>query len=633
MLADFFDRLSRRRKRTAAMAVDAVALPLALAAALVLKHGVLMQDWLQFWPAMAVAAAGVALLAQLGLYRHVTRHVGWQAVIAIGQGVTIIAVALLAVAFLVRLEDFPRSVPVIFWFLAFAYFAGTRFLVRFYAETAARRQAARKPVAIYGAGDAEAYLAYQLDRGSDFRPVAFIDDDSGRQGGVVQGLRVHPVEALGSLVSRYGIGQVLVAVPAAPTERRRIIERLEPYSVHVRLIPNIDAIVAESGRLTGVRDVEIGDLLGREEVAPLPHLLGGSVANRVVLVTGAGGSIGAELCRQIERLRPRMLVLLEQSEYALYRIEGELRRAKEREGLATQVVPILGSVLDRTLLERTMRGFGVQTVYHAAAYKHVHLVENNVIQGIRNNTFGTMRAAEAAIAAGVRDFILISTDKAVRTRNVMGASKRLAEMVLQAMQEETGICFSIVRFGNVLVSSGSVVPLFLEQIDKGGPVTVTHPDATRYFMTISEAAQLVLQAASMAGGGDVFLLDMGAPVNILELAKKIIRLRGYRVQDEATPDGDIAIEYTGLRPGEKLHEELLVGEALSGTEHRLIMRAVESHMPLDDLKPALANLENACNNFDYPAIKSFIEGLVEGADLAEQISHLPARANVLPMPR
>ncbi len=635
MLADFIERLSRRQKQAAAMLVDGVALPLALAAALVLKHGTLGLDWPKFWPALAVAASGVALFAQFGLYRHVTRHVGWRAIIAIVQGVTILAGALLAVAFLVRLEDFPRAVPVIFWFLAFAYAAGTRFLVRFYAESAARRRAARRPVAIYGAADAGAYLAYLLDRASDYRPVAFVDDDRRRHGGVVEGIKVHPVETLDRLVREHGIEQVLIAVPAASSrERRRIIERLEPYPVHVRLIPNIDAIVAESGRLTGVREVEIGDLLGRDEVAPLPHLLRGSVADRVVLVTGAGGSIGAELCRQIVRLGPRLMVLLDQSEYALYRIEGELRAATERDGLATQVVAVLGSVLDRPLMERTMRGYGAQTVYHAAAYKHVHLVESNVIQGIRNNTFGTLRAAEAAIAADVKDFILISTDKAVRTRNVMGASKRLAEMVLQALQEHApGTCFSMVRFGNVLVSSGSVVPLFLDQIDKGGPVTVTHPDATRYFMTISEAAQLVLQAGSMAGGGDVFLLDMGAPVNILELARRTIRLKGYRVRDEATPDGDIAIECTGLRPGEKLHEELLVGETPSGTEHRLIMRAVESYVPLKELRPALANLENACDTFDYAAIKSFIEGLVEGADLAKQLARLPARANVLPLSR
>ena len=392
---------------------------------------------------------------------------------------------------------------------------------------------------------------------------------------------------------------------------------LEPYPIHVRLVPNVDAIVTGENPTASIREVDVSDLLGRDQVAPLPHLMRGSVSNRVVLVTGAGGSIGSELCRQILPLGPQALVILDQSEYALYQVENELRRVRDREGYAAHVVAVLGSVLDGPLMERTMRGYAVDTVYHAAAYKHVNLVENNVIQGIKNNTFGTLRAAEAALAAEVADFILISTDKAVRTRNVMGASKRLAEMVLQAFQERTGRTrFSTVRFGNVLVSSGSVVPLFLEQIDKGGPVTVTHRDATRYFMTISEAAELVLQAASMATGGDVFVLDMGEPVSILELAKKTIRLKGYKVRDETTPHGDIAITFTGLRAGEKLNEELLVGDTPLGTAHRKIMRAVESHLPWDELEPALVNLEKACDTFDYDAIKTFIEGLLEGADLA-----------------
>lgn len=615
------------------MLIDSGMLPLLLATALVVRHGHWHLDWAQFWPAFAVTLLAVPLFAKLGFYRHIIRYMGSQALLVIASGVAILAILLLAVAFMVRLEDFPRTIPFIFGLLAIVYLFGTRFLVRFYADTVIRKDEARKPVAIYGANDPGAYLAYQLARDREYRPIAFVDDDPDHHGRMVHGLKVYPVTALTRLADEHVVNQVLVVAPPSPEERRRVIEMLEPYPVHVRLIPNVEAIVAGESPAASIRDVDITDLLGRDQVAPLPHLMRGSVANRVVLVTGAGGSIGSELCRQILPLGPQALIVLDQNEYFLYQIENELKRARDREHNAVQVVTVLGSVLDGPLMERTMRGYSVDTVYHAAAYKHVNLVENNVIQGIKNNTFGTLRAAEAALRTGVADFILISTDKAVRTRNVMGASKRLAEMVLQAFQERTRQTrFSTVRFGNVLVSSGSVVPRFLEQIDKGGPVTVTHRDATRYFMTISEAAELVLQAASMATGGDVFLLDMGEPVSILDLAKKTIRLKGYKLRDEATPHGDIEITFTGLRAGEKLNEELLLGDTALGTEHRRIMRAVESHLPWRDLEPALVNLEKACDTFDYDAIKVFIEGLLEGADLAEQLFRLPARANVLTLP-
>ena len=633
MLVDFVEGLSRRRKQIIAMAIDSVFVPLLLAAALIQRHGTWQLDWPQFWPAFAVTLLAVPLFAKIGLYRHIIRYIGSRALLAVAYGTAILAVLLLAVAFMVRLEDFPRTVPFVFGLLTLAYLFGTRFLVRFYADTVVRNDEARQPVAIHGADDPGAYLAYLLARDREYRPVAFIDDDPDHHGRMIHGLKVYPATALPRLADEHVITQVLVVAPASPQERRRIIEKLEPYPVHVRLVPNVNAIIAGADATMSIRDVDLSDLLGRDQVAPLPHLMRGSVANRVVLVTGAGGSIGSELCRQILPLEPLALVMLDQSEYSLYQVENELKQARERGGHAAQVVTVLGSVLDRPLMERTMRGYGVDTVYHAAAYKHVNLVENNVIQGIKNNTFGTLRAAEAAIATGVADFILISTDKAVRTRNVMGASKRLAEMVLQGFQERTRKTrFSTVRFGNVLVSSGSVVPRFLEQIDKGGPVTVTHRDATRYFMTISEAAELVLQAASMATGGDVFLLDMGEPVSILDLAKKTIRLKGFKVRDETTPHGDIEITFTGLRVGEKMNEELLVGDTPLGTEHRKIMRAVESHLPWHELRPALDNLEKACDTFDYDAIKTFIEGLLEGADLAEQLFHLPARANVLALP-
>ena len=634
MFAAFVERLSSCQKQIVAFAIDAAMLPFALWSALTLRHGHWHLDWLQFWPAFAVTLACMPLFAHLGLYRHVIRHMGRKGMEAIFSGITITTLTLAAVVYMADLEGVPRSALVIFWLLAFFYVGTTRFLVRRYAEAVARRNIARKPVVIYGAGAAGAYLAYQLEKGSEYRPVAFVDDDKDKHGTLVGGLPVHPVPALTMLVPKHVVGQVLIAIPSAsPQQRRRIIETLEPYPVHVRLIPDMDTIVSRADAVTDIRDVDIEDLLGRDEVDPLPHLLRGSVAGRTVLVTGAGGSIGGALCRQILGLRPRQLIVLDQTEYSLFQVKNELLNLRKRDGLTnTPVVAVLGSVLDRALMERTMRSYGVDTVYHAAAYKHVGLVEHNVVQGIKNNTFGTLCAAQAAIAAGVSNFILISTDKAVRTRNVMGASKRLAELVLQALQEQAAKTrFATVRFGNVLISSGSVVPVFLEQIDKGGPVTVTHANATRYFMTISEAAQLVLQAGSMAKGGDVFLLDMGKPVRILELAKKIIRLKGYRVRDEAHPHGDIEIHFSGLQLGEKLNEELLANDSAFGTEHRKIMRTVEPHLPWQELRSALANLEQACDAFDVKAVKAAIESLLDGAVLVESPTDIPQGGVVIPL--
>ena len=625
MRADAIQRLTRRQKQALAVACDCVTLSAALWIALVLRHGHWHFDLAPFWPGFAITLACVPLLAHFGLYRHVMRYMGPAVIWTVLKGVVLTAVMLTAIAYMFRLEDFPRSVPVIFALLAFCGVAGTRFLVRASAD-AAPNDDARKSVAIYNAGEAAAHLAQQLLRSGGFRPVAFIDDDDQSRGRVIHGLRVVPLAALDALIGQHGIEQVLVAPDSASAEdHRRIIEELQPYPVRVRLIPDIKAVVAGAEPATSW-DVEIADLLGRDEVLSLPHLLRKSVTDRGVMVTGAGGSIGSELCRQILRLGPKRLVVFDQSEYWLYQIERELRRIAAAELIDTPVVAVLGSLASEDLMERTMRHHRIDTVYHAAAYKHVNLAEENVVQVIENNTFGTLRTARAAMAAGVGSFILISTDKAVRARNVLGASKRLAEMLLQALDGESETTrFCMVRCGNVLDSSGSVVPLFLEQIDKGGPVTVTHPQVTRYFMTITEAAALVLQAGSMATGGDVFVLDMGEPVKIHELARKMIRLKGYNVRDEDNPGGDIEIHFTGLRSGEKLTEELLVGEGALGTEHRKILRAVESDMPWSALEPALANLEGACDAFDYEAIGKFLTDVFEGADLAGALSEFPHR--------
>lgn len=637
-IVDLVERLSRRQKQAIAMVSDAVMLPVALWSALALRLGEWTPEVEHFWPAFVVSAlVCLPVFVGLGLYRQVVRYMGDHALLAVVKGATITAIAITAVAYMVPLRGFPRSVPIIFWILTMIYVGGTRFAVRGYFNWLTQRVRSRIPVIIYGAGQSGVELARNLVAQGERVPVAFIDDDKRLQRRTINGVYVHRPSALGDLLQNSQAREVLVAAPSTGrAERKRIIEFLEPYAVHVRLVPDLNELVTDEQGVLNLRDVQVEDLLGRDSVEPLPHLLTGSVSGQRVMVTGAAGSIGSELCRQIARLAPRLLVVLDQNEYGLYEIQRELHEIAARAELPLSVVAVLGSVTEPALMQRTLSSYGVNTVYHAAAYKHVGMVERNVIQGLKNNTFGTLYAAEAAVEAGVERFILVSTDKAVRTTNVMGASKRLAEMVLQALQDTTDrTIFSMVRFGNVLGSSGSVVPLFLEQIDRGGPVTVTHADATRYFMTIPEAAQLVLQAASLASGGDVFLLDMGSPVRIMDLARRMIRLKGYTVRYPGETEGDIEIRISGLAPGEKVHEELLIADAAAGTEHRKILRAEEAYVVWSELRGALNTLEQACDAFDYEAIKAFIERVVDGADLTEQLIELagPPDVDVLPLPR
>lgn len=627
------ERVSRRQKQAVAVATDAVALPLALLLALWIREGQLSPNIESFWPAFVVAALiCIPVFGRLGLYRQVVRYVGPDAFFTVVKGVTVTALVIAAVAYIVPLRGFPRSVPIIFWMIALAYVAGTRFAVRGIFTWMMHAGGLREPVLVWGAGSNGAELVRASRTQGELEVVAFIDDKPAVQGNYIDGVFVYPPEQLAQVLKKENVREVLVTVSSAATSRRsRILRTLEPHAVHVRLIPDMTDLLSGRDSLLNAREVGIQDLLGRDAVAPLDHLLKGSVVGQSVMVTGAGGSIGSELCRQIVTQSPRLLIMLDQSEYGLYETHKQILELTRREELPVTIVTVLGSVTNRMLMERTLARHSVDTLYHAAAYKHVSLVERNAIQGIKNNTFGTLYAAEAAIATGVSNFILISTDKAVRTTSVMGASKRLAEMVLQALQETTNsTTFSMVRFGNVLGSSGSVVPLFLEQIRQGGPVTVTHPEVTRYFMTIPEAAQLVLQAASMARGGDVFLLDMGTPIKILDLAKRMIRLKGFRPKTSDTPDGDIAIEITGLKPGEKLYEELLMGEAAAGTDHRKIMRAEENYVPWAELRGALNTLEQACDAYDFEAIKVFIENLVEGADLSAELVDLTTTAEVVP---
>ena len=628
----FIDRLSRRQKQAIAMLADCVAMPLALWSALALRLGEWAPAVGHFWPAFAASLICLPLFSSLGLYRQVVRYMDSHSVRMVAKGAAIGALSIGVVAYMVPLAGFPRSAPILFWPLSILYAAGPRVAVRTWLRRSRPRARPREPVIIYGAGRSGVELARLLARQGSYAPAAFLDDDRALHDRAIDGIRVHPRRALAQLLRDTGAQQILVAVDAdAKPGWRKIVRHLEPFGVRVRVIPSIDQLMLDQrGTLPDARDLQIETLLGRNEVGPLPHLLKKSVQGRAVMVTGAGGSIGSELCRQIARQGPKRLVLLDHSEYALFRTQGELEQIRAREGLELALASVLGSVTNRALVHQAIQRHEVETLYHAAAYKHVNLVEHNLIEGLKNNTFGTLYTAEAALALNLKNFILISTDKAVRTRSAMGASKRLAEMILQALQQTSAsTCFSVVRFGNVFGSSGSVVPLFIEQIENGGPVTVTHPDVTRYFMTIQEAAQLVLQAASLGRGGDIFLLDMGRPVKILELAARIARLKGSALKTEQAPDGDIEVEFIGLRPGEKLHEELLMGEDLTGTEHRKIMRTEESFIPWPELRPALRTLEQACDSYDSDAIRAFASGLLEGSDLSAQLGGLRPKAPVV----
>jgi len=573
--------LPRQQKRLIMWGADAIAIPAILWMALALKFDRLDPDLNHTAALFLVAAAGaLSIFSLLGLYRAVVRFMGPQAMLVVTVGVTGCFAVLVAFDRLRAVSSgVPLSAFVVFWALALLYAIGSRFFVRYlFTRALAGKSAAR--VAIYGAGEAGARLSSVLLGGPDFMPVAFFDDKKSLQGSSINGLRVFAPEKLARVVREQQIERILLAMPSASRRRRReILTALEPLGLHVQSLPQLTDLIDGKARIDELQDVDVADLLGRDPVPPNPRLFASCIRGKCVLVTGAGGSIGSELCRQIMRLAPSRLVLFEVSEIALYNIERELCHLAARESLAVEVVPLLGDARNQQRLREVFGSLAVQTIYHAAAYKHVPIVEHNVIEGVQNNVISTWNTAEAALESGVETFVLISTDKAVNPGNVMGATKRLAELVLQGLQERAGNTrFCMVRFGNVLASSGSVVPLFQEQIRRGGPVTVTHPDVIRYFMTIPEAAQLVIQAGSMAKGGDVFVLDMGRPVRIDDLARRMVSLMGLTVRDAHNPEGDIEIEYTGLRAAEKLFEELLIGTNVMGTDHPMILRAMEHRL-------------------------------------------------------
>ncbi|HUE91165.1 nucleoside-diphosphate sugar epimerase/dehydratase [Pseudomonas sp.] len=638
-------RLPRRYKRLLQVIVDVVLVWSALWLAFVVRLGFdkrIDPFGDHAWLFIAAPVIAIPLFIRLGMYRAVMRYFGNDALVAIFKAVTLAALLLSLAVYWYRGAPalVPRSLVFNYWWFSLLLVGGLRLLMRQYFMgdwyvaarqlsfgNAGRRDVLPK-VAIYGAGAAGNQLVAALRAGRSVQPVAFVDDDKSISTQIIAGLQVYRPAHIQRMIDDTGAQEILLAVPSLSRSRRReILELLEGFPLHVRSVPDFMDLASGRVKVDDLQEVAIADLLGRDAVPPNMALLERCIQGRVVMVTGAGGSIGAELCRQIVTARPATLLLFEHSEFNLYSIHNELEQRLRRESLAVRLVPILGSIRNAGRVLDVMRTWAVNTVYHAAAYKHVPMVEHNIAEGVLNNVLGSILTAQAAIKAGVEHFVLISTDKAVRPTNVMGSSKRLAEMALQALSgeaapvlfhDEDGLHrvnktrFSMVRFGNVLGSSGSVIPLFHEQIRKGGPVTVTHPNITRYFMTIPEAAQLVIQAGAMGRGGDVFVLDMGQPVRIAALAEKMIHLSGLSVRSENNLQGDIAIEFTGLRPGEKLYEELLIGGDVSPTEHPMIQRANEEYLPWNLFKTLLADLLNAVEHDDYDRVRQLLRESVSG---------------------
>ena len=616
-LIKWFLSLSRVVKRLIMMFVDVLLIVTILTLSLSMRLG----EW--FWPQgdlvyllFFAPLVAIPIFIKFGLYRAIVRYIGFKALWVIVQAVSLYALVWGVIVLLSGAQGVPRSVILINWILGMLLIGGSRIIGRWwfsdkksYSVNAFDK---RKNVLVYGAGSAGIQLATALTYSQELNPIAFIDDEPTLSNHQIMGLKVHSSNNLGELVASMKIEEVLLAIPSASRERRNeIINNLEPYPVLVRTVPGVSELAQGKLKINDLNVVSINDLLGRDPVPPNQNYLRADITNKVVMITGAGGSIGSELCRQIIQLQPKKIVLFEQNEFSLYTIDQELIQ----KNLKIDIAPILGSVLDSKQVERVCKTFSVQTIYHAAAYKHVPMIELNNFSGIENNIFGTLSCAEAAVLSNVDTFVLISTDKAVRPTNIMGATKRFSEMILQALSKkynDKATNFSMVRFGNVLDSSGSVIPLFKKQIKEGGPVTVTDPAIIRYFMTIPEAAQLVIQAGAMSKGGDVFVLDMGEPVKILNLAKKMIHLSGLNVKDSNNPNGDIEILFTGLRPGEKLYEELLIGDSVLETEHQLILRSNEEMLPWSDLKLILNKLKTSVDKQNLEGARQALIEAVPG---------------------
>lgn len=625
MAENFLDRstswvlgMPRVFKRVLVLAVDACLCVLAVWIAFYLRLG----EWVSPADGASLASVvsmliGIPVFIAFGLYRHVFRHVGWPALASTAQACFVYAIAYATVFTAWTIPNVPRTIGTLQPLLLFLFVGTSRYFAQLWLGGAYRiglggaRSRERKNVLIFGAGTAGRHLASALGSSPEFKLIAYIDDDDDLHGRLMNGTRVWPRSKLQTLIEEHDISELFLAIPSASRRTRtEIIDYLQRFPLSIRTLPGLIDLARGTVTVSDLQPLAIEDLLGRDAVSPNSLLLQKNIAGKTVLVTGAGGSIGSEICRQVLHIRPMRLIMVDVSEFNLYSIHQELTLLAEGSGI--ELIPILASVRSESRMAEIFAAWRPHTVYHAAAYKHVPLVEHNVCEGVLNNVFGTLIAAQSAAEAGVADFVLISTDKAVRPTNVMGASKRLAEMCLQALACSSKTRFSMVRFGNVLGSSGSVVPLFREQIAKGGPVTVTHPEITRYFMTIPEAAQLVIQAGAMARGGEVFVLDMGEPVRIVDLAVRMIELSGLSVANELTGSGDIEIKFVGLRPGEKLYEELLIGENPRPTAHPLIMMAEEQFLPWRDLQSELRTIRRDSERGEAAGVKSQLAKLVTG---------------------
>ena len=599
-------------------------------------------------PMLIISVASVALAVPIfvvsGLYRAIFRFSGMPAMMTMARAMLIYGICFSAIFTFMGVQGIPRTIGLIQPIVVFLLVGFSRAAARIWLGGLYQLEIKKSflpKVLIFGAGSAGRQLASGMANSYEMRVVGFLDDDDRLHGSVLNGLNIYNPADLEEIASQKGVTDVLLAMPSASRERRnQILGLLSKTKISVRTLPSLSDIASGKVTLSDVRELDIDDLLGREPVKPNGLLLNRSTHNKTVMVTGAGGSIGSELCRQLLKTQPRRLLLVDMSEFALYQIHQEIQTALELREVSLdedlEVVPLLASVCDEVRMHEIMGTWKPHTIFHAAAYKHVHLVEHNPAEGVRNNVWGTKVCAEAAIRNGVQNFVLISTDKSVRPTNIMGATKRLAEMVLQGLNDTkppsdslthnvnnsrtvARTCFSMVRFGNVLGSSGSVVPLFREQIKKGGPVTLTHPDITRYFMTIPEAAQLVIQAGAMGSGGDVFVLDMGEPVRIYDLATRIVELSGLTLRNEKNPHGDIGIKVTGLRPGEKLYEELLIGDNPMPTQHPRILKAHEKFVPWEQLQGQLHSLNLALSVNDVPLIRRFLQKLVTGYQPSDDV--------------
>jgi FlaA1/EpsC-like NDP-sugar epimerase len=619
--------LPRIAKRLLVLSVDLGLCVFAVWVAYYLRLGYFI--WLSgnaFFPVLVSIGLALPIFILAGLYRAIFRYTGWPALLTVARAVGIYGLLYASIFTAIGIKEVPRTVGIIQPILLLLFVGASRALARIWLGDQYQsilKRAARPKVFVYGAGRTGRQLAAAMANSHEMQVVGFLDDDDRLHGHVLNGQPIYSPGDLPNLVSTLNISDVLLAMPSIGRKRRNeILSDMRSAHVSVRTLPSVTDLAQGKVSISDLRELDIDDLLGREPVVPNHILLSKNIVNKVVLVTGAGGSIGSELCRQILNVGPESLLLIEQTEFALYAIHQELEEKLSDSKI--KLVPLLASVQDEQRMHEIMSTWKPDTVYHAAAYKHVPLVEHNPAEGIKNNVLGTLKAAKAAVESGVTDFVLVSTDKAVRPTNIMGASKRLAEMVLQALAanqsfSKSSTKFTMVRFGNVLGSSGSVVPKFRQQIRDGGPITLTHPEITRYFMTVPEAAQLVIQAGAMAKGGDVFVLDMGESVKIMDLARRMIELSGLTLRDDQNPDGDIGIEITGLRPGEKLYEELLIGDNPKQTSHPRIMKANEDFISWSDLEAKLGSLEVALNVNDVSLIRAMMQQLVSGYTPSEAI--------------